>query len=116
MREDCEQQFAAAARLDEVPAGSVKAVTLNGRSVLLCNSNARIFAIINRCSHADEKLECGKMKSGWIACPAHGARFDLATGQAKNPPAKQPIEVFAVRIVGDLIEVEIWKQKEELLF
>jgi 3-phenylpropionate/trans-cinnamate dioxygenase ferredoxin subunit len=107
MREDCEKRFVAVASLNEVPPGSVKAVHVNGRSILLCNSDSQVFAIINRCSHADEKLECGKMKAGWIACPAHGARFDLATGRAKNPPAKQPIEVFAVRIHGDVIEVAV---------
>ena len=105
MHEQSGKQFAAAATLDEVPSGAVKPVELNGRSILLCNSNGRIFAIINRCSHADEKLECGAMRAGWIACPAHGARFDLATGKAKNPPATQKIETFAVRVVGGVIEV-----------
>lgn len=107
MHEEFERQFVAAAKLSDVPPGSVKPVTLNGKAILLCHNNAQVFAIINRCSHADEKLECGKMKAGWIACPAHGARFDLATGHAKNPPAKQPIEVFTVRIVGDVVEVAV---------
>jgi 3-phenylpropionate/trans-cinnamate dioxygenase ferredoxin subunit len=35
----------------------------------------------------------------------HGARFDLATGRAMNPPAKEPIATFQVRIVEDWIEV-----------
>ncbi|MEN2792232.1 non-heme iron oxygenase ferredoxin subunit [Sphingomonas oligophenolica] len=102
-----ETHFVAAATLEDLPAGAVKAVELNGKPILLCNSQDRIFAVINRCSHANEKLECGKMKAGWIACPVHGARFDLATGKAKNPPATRPIETFAVRIVGATIEVAL---------
>jgi 3-phenylpropionate/trans-cinnamate dioxygenase ferredoxin subunit len=47
------------------------------------------------------------MKNGWIACPVHGARFDLATGAAMNPPATMPIETFEVRIEGDTIEVSV---------
>jgi 3-phenylpropionate/trans-cinnamate dioxygenase ferredoxin subunit len=102
-----DKPFVTAAKLDEVPPGTVKPVILNGIPILLCNTNNQIFAVINRCSHADEKLECGKMKAGWIACPLHGARFDLATGKAKNPPATQPIETFAVRVTGDTVEVAI---------
>lgn len=102
-----EKRFVAAAKLVEVAPGSTKAVELDNEPILLCNSNGRIFAVANRCSHADAKLEGGMMKAGWIACPLHGARFDLATGKAKNPPAKQPIRVFAVRIHEDMIEVAI---------
>ena len=100
-----EPAFVAAARIDEVPPGSVKAVAVGGRSVLLCNDEGQIHAVENRCSHAEEPLACGRMRWGWIACPAHGARFDLETGEALNPPATEPIAVFAVRVSGDMIEV-----------
>ncbi|MCW1402671.1 Rieske 2Fe-2S domain-containing protein [Novosphingobium sp. MW5] len=99
--------FTAAAAVADVPAGSKKLVTVNGVNVLLCHSNDRIFAVENLCSHAEEPLDCGRMRSGWIACPVHGARFDLATGEAMNPPATLPIQTFAVRITGDTIEVAV---------
>ena len=102
-----EKTFVAAAKLDEVPAGTKKLVVLNGTEVLLCNSKDRVFAVRNQCSHAMEKLDCGRMKSGWIACPVHGARFDLETGRAMNPPATMPIDTFEVRIEGDTIEVAV---------
>ena len=70
-------------------------------------SNERLFAISNICSHANEKLECGRMSRSWIACPVHGARFDLATGRAMNPPAKLPIATYEVRVVEDWIEVRV---------
>jgi nitrite reductase/ring-hydroxylating ferredoxin subunit len=47
------------------------------------------------------------MRLGWIACPAHGARFDLATGEALGPPANAPIRTFAVRVSDGMIEVEV---------
>lgn len=92
---------------DEVGPGTKRPVDINGKSVLICHSGGKLHAVSNICSHADEKLECGRMGNGWIACPVHGARFDLATGAAKNPPAKQPIAVFGIRIVDGWIEVEI---------
>jgi len=77
------------------------------QSVLLCRSAGEIFAILNRCSHAEQPLDCGRIRAGWIACPVHGARFDLKTGQAMNPPATLPLQTYRVRIVNDMIEVEI---------
>jgi 3-phenylpropionate/trans-cinnamate dioxygenase ferredoxin subunit len=91
----------------ELQPGSKKAVEVNGQSVLICHSNDRLFAVSNICSHAQEKLECGRMSRGWIACPIHGARFELATGRAMNPPAKQPIATYALRVVEDWIEVSV---------
>lgn len=99
--------FVAVASLAEVPPGSKKLIEVNGVEVLLCNSVDRIFAVENLCSHAEEKLDCGRMRAGWIACPIHGARFDLATGEAMNPPATQPIQTWPVRISGDVIEIAL---------
>lgn len=98
--------FTRALAASDLPAGSKKAVELQGKSILLCNSNGQIFAVSNICSHAEEKLECGRMSNGWIGCPVHGARFDLATGRAKNPPATRPISTFPVRLVDEWIEIE----------
>ena len=93
--------------IDALPENSSTAVTLSGMSIALCHSQGEIFAIENRCSHADEPLACGRMRLGWIACPAHGARFDLAPGEALGPPANAPIRTFAVRVSDGMIEVEV---------
>ena len=99
--------FHPAATVDEVPPGAKKVVTINGTEIIVCNSKDQLFAVRNLCSHAHETLECGRMKGGWIACPVHGARFDLETGKALNPPATVPIETYEVRVTGDTIEVAV---------
>ena len=102
-----ESTFLVAARVDEIPSGKLKAVEVGGRSILLCHSDNRIYAIENRCSHAEQELECGRLRLGWISCPMHGARFDLATGEAIKGPATEPIDTFPVRIIGGMIEVAV---------
>ena len=102
-----EKKFVAACPASELDGGAVKAVVLSDTPVLLCHTQDRIYAVINKCSHADEKLECGRLRRGWIACPVHGARFDLATGEPLNLPATQPIQTFEVRIVDGVIEVAV---------
>lgn len=102
-----DKNFVTACEASELPEGAVRAIELGGTPVLLCHTQDRVFAVINKCSHAEEKLECGRIKRGWIACPVHGARFDLATGEPMNPPATQPIETFEVRVVDGIIEVAV---------
>ncbi|HEX7852390.1 MAG TPA: non-heme iron oxygenase ferredoxin subunit [Sphingobium sp.] len=102
-----EKSFIPVAKVEDVPPGQVKLVEVAGKPILLCHTKDRIFAVINKCSHAEEKLDCGRMRSGWIACPVHGARFNLETGAAMNPPATQPIETFAVQVANGMIEVEV---------
>lgn len=102
-----EKTFVVVAKLDEVPAGAKKLVTVGKTEIILCNTLDRIFAVRNLCSHAYEKLDCGRMKNGWIACPVHGARFDLETGKPINPPAVMPIDTFEVQVEGDDIAVAV---------
>ncbi|WHO38939.1 non-heme iron oxygenase ferredoxin subunit [Sphingobium sp. AP49] len=100
-----DQDFIATVPLDAVPPGKTKAVTIAGRDLLLCNSDGQIHAIAALCSHADEPLACGRIRLGWIACPAHGARFDLETGEPLTGPASEPIATYPVRIIDGMIEV-----------
>jgi nitrite reductase/ring-hydroxylating ferredoxin subunit len=85
----------------------VKVVVAGGRSILIVHHGGRLFAIENRCSHAEQPIECGRVRYGWIACPAHGAKFDLETGDALTAPATTPIATFPIRVVGDRIEVAL---------
>lgn len=91
----------------ELPANGKQAVEVAGTSVLLCNVAGRLHAVSNICSHADQALAGGRLGNGWIACPLHGARFDLATGAARNPPATTPIAVYPVRLEDGWIEVAV---------
>ncbi len=102
-----EQIYIAVARHADVPAGASLKIDAAGMAILLCNNAGQFFAISERCSHADESLACGRVRNGWISCPAHGARFDLETGAALNSPAKEPIKTFPLRIVGGVIEVAV---------
>ncbi len=100
------ETFTRVGRASELANNSSFAVEVNGKSILVWKSQEKIGAVINLCSHAEEKLECGRIKNGWIACPAHGARFVLETGKVLNHPATKDIETFPVRVVDDWIEVQ----------
>ncbi|MBC2667659.1 Rieske (2Fe-2S) protein [Novosphingobium piscinae] len=83
------------------------AVEIDGTAVLVCRSGDSFHAIANQCTHADEPLTCGRIRNGWIACPAHGARFDLASGEVYGPPATEALRTFPVRVTEGVVEVAV---------
>lgn len=102
-----EHAFTPVAHLDDIPADTVKSVCVAGRDILIVHHQNQLFAVENRCSHAEMPLECGRVRYGWIACPAHGARFDLASGEPLSSPATAPIATFALQIVDGQIEIAV---------
>ncbi|MBU6268342.1 MAG: non-heme iron oxygenase ferredoxin subunit [Sphingomonadales bacterium] len=99
--------FVRLAEAAQIPAEKSLAVEAEGKKLLVCHSKGEFYVVVNKCSHADEALDCGRVRNGWVACPIHGARFALATGAAMNPPAKEPIATFPVRVVDGWVEAEI---------
>lgn len=93
--------------LAELGEKATTAVTVGTSRIVLCQFDGELYAIEDKCSHADESLACGRIRNGWIACPAHGARFDLETGEVLGPPATEPIKTYPVRVVGAMIEVAL---------
>jgi 3-phenylpropionate/trans-cinnamate dioxygenase ferredoxin subunit len=82
-------------------------VEVEDRLVVLVRVGADVFAIDDVCTHDGGPLSEGEVDDHTIACPRHGAKFDLRTGAALTMPATKPTKVHAVRIDGDKISVRI---------
>lgn len=85
----------------------MKAVELEGKKIVLCNSGGNIYALEDSCSHLGAPLSQGFLSKECISCEWHGASFNLADGADLGPPAKGPVATYSIRIVGDDIEVEV---------
>ena len=82
-------------------------VEVDGFAVALFNVDGEICAIEDACTHDGRPLADGDIvRPGVIACPRHGAQFDVCTGEALTLPAIEPADTFEVRIEGDDILVE----------
>jgi len=67
------------------------------------------YVLDDRCTHAEASLCEGEL---WvdereIECPRHGSVFELETGKALTLPATRPQGVYAVRVEGDDVVVEV---------
>lgn len=75
-----------AAEVTDILPGGMKAFTLNGRDVVLCNCAGTFYAVERACGHAKARLERGAL-TGWIlTCPLHYAQFDVRSGEALSGP------------------------------
>ena len=80
--------------------------------VLLCRVDGQFYASINRCSHARQALDAGRLRGYEVICPLHSARFDIRDGSCKAAPATQPIQTFPVMIEGGKVMVSVEGAKQ----
>jgi nitrite reductase/ring-hydroxylating ferredoxin subunit len=73
------------------------------RSVLLCWSEGRPFALDNRCPHMGFPLSKGSLESGVLTCHWHHAQFDLKSGCTFDLFADD-VPAFDVQVEGD----DVW--------
>lgn len=69
------------AEMGSLTEGKGLCVKANGTSIVIISSEGGIFAVENKCPHIGLPLGKGKIESGQIACPFHGSRFDIRTGE-----------------------------------
>ncbi len=100
-------QFQALMKLAELPLGSMRAVTVGAREILVCHTREGVFALDNICTHAHARLCEGRLRATRLVCPLHGASFDIRDGRVLAPPAEVALPTYPVRIVADAIEVAV---------
>ena len=61
-------------------------------------ADGTIHIIHDLCTHANARLSDGWLEEGCVACPWHGAQFDLQTGQAISLPATGKVKTYPVII------------------
>lgn len=99
--------FVRVAAAAEIAVGKGRLVERDGVAVAVFNAGAgRFYAASPSCPH-----EGGPLVDGWVedetaVCPWHGFGFDLAGGRCLTDPALS-IAVYAVRLVGGEIEVDL---------
>ena len=97
--------WARVAVADDLPDGAAKIVYYGGDQVALFNAGGRLYALGNRCSHANGPLAEGRVDDGCVTCPYHGSTFELATGLPKGGPAAKPVPTYRVKVEDGAIFV-----------
>ena len=91
-------EFERVAALSDIPPGGRLSILVDDLPSLLIRIGDVFFAIEDVCSHDGQPLTNGPGDQCSIACPRHGARFDLRTGRPLCMPAIEPITTFEVQV------------------
>ncbi|MBI4459221.1 MAG: Rieske 2Fe-2S domain-containing protein [Acidobacteria bacterium] len=78
--------FTRVAAVAEVPPGAVKEVSVNGKTLALCNVAGTFYALDNVCVHRGGPLGQGYLEGETLECPWHGWRYDVKTGAVGKSP------------------------------
>lgn len=81
-------------------------VEINDEEILVCQVENSFYALSNICSHAHVELSDGELDGCFVTCPLHFSKFDVRTGEPQGPPAKNPVQVFEVVVVDELIYIK----------
>ena len=95
--------WARVADVAELPAGATKVVYFQGEQVALFNTEGQVYAIGNRCSHANGQLAEGAVKDTTVTCPNHNSQFDLASGTPVCGPAARALPIYRVKVADGAI-------------
>lgn len=101
--------FIPVAKTSEVPDPGKLLVEVGERLVVLIHAAGHWYALDDICTHDGGPLSEGPLdpQSATIACPRHGAKFDIRTGAALTMPATKPTTSHDVRVEGDQVLVRL---------
>jgi 3-phenylpropionate/trans-cinnamate dioxygenase ferredoxin subunit len=94
---------------DELLSGTARRFDVGAHRIALVRIEEDFYAIGDTCSHEDYSLSEGEVLSEAceIECWKHGSMFDLRSGEPRSLPATKPVPVYAVRVDGDDVVVEL---------
>lgn len=101
--------FQPVAKVSELTDPGSMLVEVEDRLVVLIHAAGHFYALDDVCTHDGGPLSDGPLdaKAGTIACPRHGAKFDIKTGAAVTMPATKPTMAHEVKVEGDQIFVRL---------
>lgn len=99
--------FQRVARLSDIPDPGRMVVEVDDQLVVILHVGGEVFAIDDVCTHDGGPLGEGELDDHTIACPRHGAKFDIRTGAALTMPATRPTKVHEVKVEGGEIFVKM---------
>jgi len=101
--------FVAVANCSEVADPGSMLVEVDDRLVVLIHAAGHYYALDDVCTHDGGPLSDGPVNAteGTIACPRHGAKFDVKSGAAVTMPATKATVAHEVKVEGEQVFVRL---------
>ena len=90
-----------------VPQSGLTRFDAGGYKIAVANVEGTFYALSDICTHRGCSLSEGDLDGTTLECICHGSRFDVSTGDVLRGPAKRSVQVYAVRVQGDALVVDV---------
>lgn len=101
------QDFQVACKADDVADGGKELVEVDDRLVIVFRVGDDFHCIDDVCTHDGGTLSDGEITGCEIACPRHGAKFDIRTGKAMCMPATENTLAHEVKVEDGNVMVKL---------
>lgn len=102
-----ECEFVSIGPVEDLPSGERLFVEIDNYNIVIFNIAGEYYAIGDVCSHDDGPVGDGELNGFEIACPRHGASFDIRNGKVLSLPAIVDIPAYPVRVVDGEIQLGV---------
>ncbi|MEO8215593.1 MAG: FAD-dependent oxidoreductase [Acidobacteriota bacterium] len=89
----------------DIPQSGMIVGHVSGEAVLVCRTDAGLFAVGATCTHYGGPLAEGMLTDTEIHCPWHHGTFDLRNASVVSPPPFNPLQCWRTELQGDRIIV-----------
>ena len=100
-------EFVKVATVGQLPDPGKRMCEVDERLVVLLLIDGEYYCIDDVCTHDGGPLGEGQLCGHAIACPRHGAQFDVRTGAALTMPATEATSSHEIKVEGQNILVRI---------
>lgn len=100
-------QFVRVGRVSDFPDPGKQLLEVDDRLVVLFHVEGQFYCLEDLCTHDGGPLGEGCLEGHSIACPRHGAKFDIRDGRALTMPATEATPAHEVKVDGEEIFVRI---------
>ena len=90
--------FVRVADVSEIPDPGKQLVEVDERLIVIFHVDGQYYALDDVCTHDGGPLGEGDLAGHEIACPRHGAKFDIRDGRALTMPATQSTMTYEVKV------------------
>ena len=101
-----EEDFVKVSDTKDIQPSHMKEVQVDGEKICIVNVEGKYYTIGSICTHEGGPLADGTLEGYEVECPWHGSKFDVRTGEVKNPPASEPEPRYQVKVDGTNILVK----------
>lgn len=99
--------FVRIAKIGDIPDPGKQLFEVNERMVVVFHVAGEYYCLDDVCTHDGGPLGEGILSDCTIACPRHGAKFDIRTGKALTMPATEDTVAHETKVEGDDLLVRI---------